>query len=278
MSVFSKYIKPSFIIIGGVKCGTSSLYRYLNQHPNILPCKIKEPRIFNSRNVLKTLYKLPWYYSLFPKKDFTGYIEADWVELSTDEKLVQSSFKKQKETGGHYLTGEASAETFTHAYPWLVKSIFPNIKLVVLLRNPTQRFISHYKMNTRFAQEGRLQHQQISLNNYISQQFDDFNKGNYKNVLAQGIYVKHLNRWLKIFNSNQLYIGKTDELAEQASAQIELNNIFKFLGLSEYDLGVNWKRFNSSKSGLSTTDEISRLDEFYQPHNIALAEQFNIQF
>jgi len=276
--LFTDYIKPSFIIIGGVKCGTSSLYRYINQHPNVLPCKIKEPRIFSTRNVLKTLYKLPGYYRLFPKKEFTGWVKADWVELSDKEQTENKPFRKQKEAGVNYITGEASAETFTQAYPWLVKKISPDIKLILLLRNPTQRFISHYKMNMRFAQEGRKQHQQLSLNDFITKQIDNFKNGDDKNVLAQGIYVDHLNKWLKSFNEDQLYIGKTDSLANPVSAQKELNNIFRFLDLNEFDLNENWERFNASKSKLNSTDEKIRLQQFYQPYNLLLAQQFNIQF
>jgi len=275
---FNQHIKPSFIIIGGIKCATSSLYRYLNLHPNILPCKTKEPMIFNTSNIFKTFYKLPWYFSLFPKKEFTGFVQANWVELSANDQLVNSIFKKQKEAGVNYIVGEASAGTFTQAYPWLVKKILPNIKLVVLLRNPTSRFISHYKMNIRFTKEGRKQHQPISLDDFITKQINDFNKGDNKNELAQGIYTNHLNRWLKYFNRNQLYIGKTDDLANPVSAQKELNNIFRFLGLPEYDFGVNWKKFNASKSSINITEAKIRLDQFYQPCNNALTQQFNIQF
>jgi len=275
---FNQHIKPSFIIIGGIKCGTSSLYRYLNQHPNILPCKIKEPRIFSTRNVFKTLYKLPGYYRLFPEKEFIGWVKANWVELSVNEQLENSVFKKQKKEGLNYITGEASAETFTQAYPWLVKKIFPTIKLIVLLRNPTQRFISHYKMNLRFAKEGRKQHEALSLKDFISKQENDFKKGDHKNVLAQGIYVDHLKRWLKNFSQDQLYIGKTEDFANPVSAQKELNNIFRFLGLSEFNFGGNWERFNASKNKLKVTDEMNRLEQIYLPYNKLLAKQFNIHF
>jgi len=274
----NKYMKPSFIIIGGVKCGTSSLYRYINQHPNVLPCKIKEPRIFNSRNVFKTLCKLPWYSLLFPEKEFTGWVEADWIEISKDEQFENSIFKKKKKRGLNYITGEASAETFTHAHTWLIQKILPGVKLIVLLRNPTERFISHYKMNMRFAKEGRKQHQFKSLNNYISEQLGNFKKGNNRNVLAQGIYIAHLNRWLKTFSTDELYILQTTDLAKPVSAQRELNNIFRFLGLSEYDFEGNWQRFNASKIKIDIDDEVNRLNKFYQPYNDALAERFNIYF
>jgi len=276
--LFNQYMKPSFMIIGGVKCGTSSLYRYLNQHPHILPCKIKEPRIFHYKNVFKTMYKLPWYYRLYPKKKFTGTIIADWVTLTNEEKFKHTSFKKEKKSGVEYITGEASADTFARAYPRLVKTLFPHIKLIVLLRNPTKRFISDYKMHIRFANDGRKGFQSTDLRTFIAEQINSFEKGNFRNALAQGIYVKHLKNWLKIFDKNKLYISKTENLADPESAQNELNHIYRFLGLDEYSLDEKWGRFNVSKKDIEVADELKRLNEFYQPYNEVLAEQFNIYF
>lgn len=269
-------MKPSFIIIGGVKCGTSSLYRYLNEHPNVLPCKIKEPMIFNTRNIFKTFYKLPWYYRLFPEKEFTGLVEANWIELLANDQLENSIIKKQKEAEISYITGEASAATFTQAYPWLVKKIFPDIKLIVLLRNPTQRFISHYKMSMRFAKEGRKQYQKLTLNDFVSQQINNFKKGSTRNILMQGIYVYHLKKWLKNFKQDQLYIGKTDDLLNPSDAQKELNNIFRFLNLDEYKFPQGLEKFNVAKKYFDTTNEEIRLNHFYKPYNEALGKQFKI--
>jgi len=266
------------MIIGGVKCGTSSLYRYINQHPNVLPCKIKEPRIFSTRNVFKTLCKLPWYYQLYPKKKFIGSIEVDWLELSENEQLERSVFKKHKRKGINYITGEASAETLVQAYPLLIKTIFPKIKLIVLLRSPTDRFISHYKMYMRFALEGRKQHQFVELSDYLTKQLNDYKKGNHRNVLAHGIYIVRLNHWLKTFNRDQLHIVKTNKLREPASAQKELNNIFRFLNLNEHNLDQSWKWHNKAQYNIQMTDEKSRLDQFYEPFNKALSQQFNIHF
>jgi len=276
--LYNKHIKPSFIIIGGVKCGTSSLYRYLNKHPNILPCKTKEPGVFNTRNILKTIYKLPWYFKLFPKKEYEGWVNADWITLTGDEQFENTSFKKKKEAGVNYITGEASAAIFVKAYPWLVKKIFPNIKLIVLLRNPTERFISHYKMRIRFANEGRKNYQQISLNEYITDQLNEFNKGSQKNVLSQGIYVAHLNRWLKYFPKNVVHLCETKALDNSISAQIELNKIFYFLCLEDFDFNSKWNKYNVSKKEIEAIDEKRRLDEFYSPYNVKLYNQFGIKF
>ena len=38
--------KPDFFIVGALKCGTTSLYEYLRQHPEVFMSRIKEPHFF----------------------------------------------------------------------------------------------------------------------------------------------------------------------------------------------------------------------------------------
>lgn len=276
--LFNQHMKPSFMIIGGVKCGTSSLYRYLNKHPLILPCKTKEPRIFSTRNIFKTIYKLPAYFQMFPKKDFEGFIDADWITLTETEEFTNTTFRKEKEAGKQYITGEASADTFVKAKPWVIKKLLPHIKLIVLLRNPTERFISHYKMYQRFASKGKKQYKQITLDDFITNQLTDFENGNYKNVLGQGMYIKHLNRWTKYFLSNEICILETKDLANPTSAQVALNKIFVFLNLPQFTIINQWQKYNVSKKEILVTKEKVRLDEFYSPFNEALSNKFGIDF
>lgn len=276
--LFNQYIKPSFIIIGGVKCGTSSLYRYVNMHPHILPCKTKEPRIFSTRNIFKTLYKLPTYFQMFPRKDFEGFIDADWITLTETEQFKNTTFKKEKEAGKHYITGEASADTFVKATPCIVKKFLPHIKLIILLRNPTERFISHYKMYQRFAREGKKQYKQMTLDDCITNQLINFKNGNYKSMLGQGVYIKHLNRWTKYFSNDEICIIETKDLVNPTSAQVALNKIFVFLNLQEFTIMNQWQKYNVSKKEIIVTKEKLRLDEFYSPFNEALSNKFGINF
>ena len=44
-------IKPNFLIVGVARCGTTSIYHYLNQHPQVAMSKKKEPKYFSSINI-----------------------------------------------------------------------------------------------------------------------------------------------------------------------------------------------------------------------------------
>jgi Sulfotransferase domain len=99
------------IILGGAKCGTTSLYFYLIQHPKILPSIKKELFFFNKFH--KTT---EWYRKQFP-------------EIIGEEEI----------------TGEGTPIYFVH--PQVARRIFdynPKIKLIVLLRNPVDRAYSQY--------------------------------------------------------------------------------------------------------------------------------------
>ena len=55
---------PGFIVIGGMKCGTSSLFKYLNQHPQLFSSNYKEIRYFSHDEYYSKGEK--WYRSQFP--------------------------------------------------------------------------------------------------------------------------------------------------------------------------------------------------------------------
>jgi tetratricopeptide (TPR) repeat protein len=113
--------KPDFLGIGLPKCGTTSLYAYLKQHPQFLPAVTKEIRYF-----MKTNYDdldLDYYLAHFP------------AIFNSD-----------------YLTGEVTPGYFTApGAAQQIKTWFPNIKLILLLRNPIARTISGYYHGNQFA-------------------------------------------------------------------------------------------------------------------------------
>jgi tetratricopeptide (TPR) repeat protein len=104
--------QPNFLVIGLHKCGTTSFYSYLIQHPHILPAVTKEIRYFSSNSI----NDLEYYLSHFPAI-----------------------------SNNNYLTGEATPIYFKLTnVAQQIKKWFPNIKLILLLRNPIDRAISGF--------------------------------------------------------------------------------------------------------------------------------------
>ena len=125
----SMRVLPDFIIIGSMKCGTTSLYYNICEHPSVLPAAYDEIGFFDSNYHLG----INWYRSMFPTK---------------------RKMEQVKEKTGFAITGED-----TPFYIWdplvaeRILKILPNVKLIVLIRNPVDRAYSNYHLGLRSGTE-----------------------------------------------------------------------------------------------------------------------------
>lgn len=275
----NQYMKPSFLIIGGVKCGTSSLYRYLNAHPQVLPCKTKEPQFFSTKNPLKIYLRLQRYFALFPKKDFHGAIQADWLDLVDGKALVASKIQKVKEKHQQYISGEASANTFFAANPKIVKRVLPNARLIMLTRQPSERFYSHYQMFTRFTKEGKKGFELAPLMEFIDQEIDGYKSGKTCKLIHQGLYMNYLPQWEKTFGKDRLVVIPTTQLNQSDTAEKTLQALCHFLEIDSYEFGeVLTVKHNQAVPAKLPKAAKEKLDAFYQASMDALAQRYGIHF
>jgi len=124
---------PNFLIIGGPKCGTTSLYQYLRGHPAIFMPDHKEPRFFAFQGN-------PPHHD--GPKDGPG--DADTVtEIQDYEALFEPVTSE---------TAIGEATVFYLYYPWVaerVRDLIPDARLIALLRNPVERAYSAFMHCTR---------------------------------------------------------------------------------------------------------------------------------
>jgi hypothetical protein len=133
---------PNFLIIGAAKSGTSSLWAYLHQHPEVFLARNKEPNYFAlcgkplpepGPAAPERLHELLYSYSL---TDIHEYLE-----------LFRS-------TGGAKAVGEASVRyLYTPGTAAKIHAAVPNARMVIMLRDPVKRLYSHYCMNRQFGLE-----------------------------------------------------------------------------------------------------------------------------
>ncbi len=230
---------PDFLILGGVKCGTTSLFRYLKEHPNIRFPQNKELFFFN-KAFEKSTYNngIEWYLKQFPKK---------------------------RPAGDFFLTGEASAGYFARADPKEISSYFPNIKLIILLRNPVDRALSHYKMS--------LRNRNINGHGSIEKTFTT-NMINFKNTtiplwdpyIYSGVYVSLIRSWRESYPDDQILIICSEELFATPSKVV--NDVFAFLELPAFTL-KEYKIFNKGSNNEITLSPSLReqMSEFFSPYN-----------
>jgi hypothetical protein len=130
----SKY-KKMIVIIGAMKCGTSSLHRYLSLHPEICMSKPKELNFFIEENNWQK--GLDWYLSRFDAD------KSVWGESSM-------SYTKWPMLSG---------------VPRRMHSCIPGATLVYLMRDPIDRIVSHYIHNVAKGYERRRLNEAIAERN-----------------------------------------------------------------------------------------------------------------
>ena len=267
----SDYIRPSFFIIGERKCGTSSLYRYIVQHPNVLPCSLKEPNFFGKDQpyVSKNIDE---YWAFFPKKNATIDRSFMWPELNSKGILYEEEVIIPRVPNQSYITGEASANTFYEVAPELVKQYLPNIKLILLLRNPIDRAFSHHRMYQRFQEEGRdLGFQVNSFEEDILAEMNLILGGDKGHYLSPGLSLTTLKKWHSVFDKSTIKIFFTEDLKIPSKAHNILTELQLFLDLPYYNYGSYLeKQFNKAPLASFSPLLRSKMAAFYKPYNEAL--------
>ena len=220
MLLTSRFRKlPDFIIVGVQKGGTTSLFNDLKKHPNIKLNNNKEVHFFD-RNYAKGIY---WYQSWFP--------------LKNDERI----------------TGEATPSYIF--YPNVIKRIhkhLPDIKLIVLLRDPVDRAYSHYQMEKRKFRENlsfeeAIKHEQLnftSLYNKVLKE-DEYIANNElinKSYLRRGVYVEQIKNLFSYYDKSKIMIIESKNFKE--NKLIILNEICDFLAIEHFKSKVSLKNKN----------------------------------
>ncbi len=243
--------KPNFMIIGAIKGGTSSLYFYLTKHPSVLPAVEKELHFFNV-NSHKTI---DWYLSQFPAIP------------------EQQNFVTGEATPNYIYSVEAASKVFSY---------FPNIKLILILRNPIERAVSHYYMDKRLGQEQRSFIEVVAVETKIlqkminhSQTSASFLQGKKIRYLGLGLYLYFIQEWMKIFPRKQFLILKSEDMYENPAATTK--QVFDFLGLPNYQL-LEYKNYYPGSYPKINANLRLELSELFKPHNQKLEEYLSMKF
>jgi len=250
-------VLPNFIIVGAVRCGTTSLYYDICEHSSVLPAAYDEIGFFDSNYDLG----INWYKSMFPTK-FTR--------------------KKIESKTGLCITGED-----TPFYFWDKKSIdrikkeIPKIKLIILLRNPIDRAYSNYQLGVRSGSESLSFEDAIKKEIELLEKNDDIENDDIEKFLrprsyiAKGLYYNQIKNWFKIFSKDQIIVLTTENLARNPHKTLE--KVFNFLGLPNEQIENIQKRkvVNYQKMNNNTRQFLKKL---YLPHNTKLFEFLEMKF
>ena len=251
---------PDFIVIGGQKCGTTSLHRYIKNHPNIVPPFKKDSSFFDAN-----YYRgFRWYQAHFP---------------------LQNQMEQLRASGAHHVTGEVTTTYLFHplAAERTAKHL-PSVKFIALLRNPAIRAYSQYQHMKRTAREklsfsDAIEKEEERLDGVLDlvEKGDDeahmiFRNFGYK---ARGRYAEQLERWFQRFPRDQFLILKSEELF--ADPEQFCTSVYDFLGLADFKL-EKYENANPGRYSEADTKIIKELEEYFAPYNQKLYELLDTDF
>ncbi|MDZ4657452.1 MAG: sulfotransferase domain-containing protein [Bythopirellula sp.] len=189
-----------FIVIGAAKSGTTSLFRYLNAHPQILMPEEKELDFFSSPTRLAR--GLDWYLSHWQGREAHTQV---WGEASPQYMQVEN----------------VAAE---------IRKRFGPIQLIAVLRNPIERTYSHY----RHAVRKHVEHQSFRevVNDYLCSGHQSHVVGHARvqhDYFLHGQYGRILGQFLQVFPREKIKVVFLDDL-EQRPHRV-MQDLFALLGV-----------------------------------------------
>jgi hypothetical protein len=205
---------PDFLILGAQKAGTTSLYEYLSEHPDVVPAAKKEVHYFD----LNAHRSLNWYRGHFPLRSRPGQLRLR-------------------------LTGEATPYYLFHPRaPFRVSEALPHVKLIVLLRHPVARAYSAHNHEVALGWEtlpfeealAREPHRLAGEEERMLREprYASYAHGHYA-YLERGRYARQIRRWMQYFPREGFLFLKAEELfADPASVYAR---VLDFLGLPPFD-------------------------------------------
>ena len=215
---------PSFVIIGAAKAGTSALYKMLAQHPQIFMSPVKETGFFSMMDENPSFSTIPAGAGVNRiEESQRRFLEARRRSVTAwdDYELLFSGSEDYSAVGEispFYLYNPRTAGR--------IARYLPDVRIIVILRNPTDRAFSHF---LHYRRDGLEPHE--SMDAAIDDEditIDDVWWG-YRHYVRAGFYHSQLSRYLEHFPSGQLKIILYDDLKTSFTAT--LADIFQFAGV-----------------------------------------------
>jgi Sulfotransferase domain len=235
---------PSALIIGAQRSGSTSLFNYLAQHPDVLPPLGKEIHYFD----LHYARGLRWYRGRFP---FAHRLRPPAITIDASP---------------YYLAHPLAAER--------AHRLLPEVKLVALLRNPIERAFSHYQHEVRDGRESlsfaeaidreaeRLAGEEERLQRDSGYYSFEHHRYSYT---RRGHYLEQLERWTRWYRRSQLLVLQSEWLFRDPAAATAA--VYEFLGLRPHRLEKYKPFYQGAYDRRIPADIRERLVTYFEPLN-----------
>lgn len=236
---------PDFIIAGAQKAGTTSLFGYLEGHPQCVPSQTKEVHYFDKNYDRGEA----WYRMNFPM-----------------HAKLRASGRQTFESSPYYMCEPR--------VPARMQALLPQVKLIFLVRNPVSRAYSHYQHSVLRrreplsfeealeAEQDRLAGEEAKM--LADPTYPSFNHQHYS-YLLRGRYAEQLQNWKQHFSADQMLVLEAERMFRQPAEVFA--EVLEFLGLDDWS-PASFENLNSGryKQPMNPATR-ARLEAYFAPFN-----------
>ena len=197
-----KEIWPNFYIVGAMRSGTTSLYAYLSQHPEVFLSRTKSPHFFCQMPAAR-----------WPRP---------FLRLVTEMPARREKYLSlYRNADGFPAIGDCSTSYLWYPdVPAKIKAVAPAAKIIIILRDPVQRAYSHYLMEFRdgaqhlpfqdaLAEDLRRPDRSLGVSSiYVERGF----------YITPGLYAQHVRRYLQTFGKSRVKILLFEDFVRSPTA------------------------------------------------------------
>jgi len=284
---------PTFIIIGQHKCGTTALYSILREHPNLLPSTKFEPHYFDFKGkyIEERIKEGPGRKERLCAERYRYATDNFDIDQIMEDPNVMATFEK---TPSYF--------EFVND-PALIKSVVPDTKIILILRDPVERLQSHLSMTAleglsiKEKKAGKVNEEKLDkfLNHVYRHKKMALHgkrpKDRRRSPLFRGLYEQRIKKWLKYYELGEsMLVLPYEDLRNEP--QHVMDEIADFVGFPRYDfqsalmekdLSPTIRSRDGKLSGRKATTYISdelRADlyDLYTPFNDKLADLLGERF
>ena len=279
------YCLPAFFLSGFPKCATTTLHHQIIKHPLVAQTRCKEcgfwTQVVNGKHSdIENRARTLWYIDIFSQS-------IDVIESNPQSIMLDASVTYTHTLGRMY-----------YVLPVLFMRVLPEAKFILIMRNPSERYFSHYwfisvkrllkvqndktklfqYMRTRKALEDFHKYtvdvimKFQSCVDHESSAFSCITRGD-ANDLKYSLYYYHIVPWLGIIPRERFLFLRTEDLACDPS--LTMSTVWHFLNIHDFpEAESTSSNVNQLIKGLTLTippHTRTLLDKFFQPYNQLLA-------
>jgi Sulfotransferase domain len=245
---------PDFIVIGAQRCGTTSLFRALMAHPQVM-----RPVLHKGVNYFDVNYHRGsrWYQGHFPLKEVARRRAAEFGPPSVFE------------ASGYYLYHPFAAERIARD--------LPSVKLVAMIRNPVERAYSAYKHELARGYEWETFDRALDLEGErlqgelermtLDPTYESFTHRHHS-YTRRGEYARQLSSYIDLVGRDRLLVIESESFFSEPAR--EFQRLESFLGLTPF-VPTQFARYNARPDGSMAARDRKRLQDNFASHDADLS-------